>query len=97
MAALIADEPSRRPLPVAWIVAAVAGLLILLILLLVLLRRPAPRPAVDVVVDDELVAVTREETEEERMRKHLRERAADLVRKNPREAAQLVKVWLAEG
>lgn len=98
VAALIADAAEPAPaLPVAWIVAAVAGLLLLLILLLVLLRRPAPRPAVDVVVDDELVAVTREETEDERMRKHLRERAADLVRKNPREAAQLVKVWLAEG
>src|SRR5690606_25116459 len=98
VAALIADAAEPAPaLPVAWIVAAVAGLLLLLILLLVLLRRPAPRPAVDVVVDDELVAVTREETEDERMRKHLRERAADLVRKNPREAAQLAKVWLAEG
>lgn len=100
MVAAVADvEPAPASIP--WWAIAAAGGVLLLVLLLVLRRRPAPvaTPMVDVVVDDEedLVAVGREETEEERARKQLRERAVDLVRENPREAAQLVKVWLTEG
>lgn len=100
VAAVVADVEPTPAWTIPWIMVAV-GAAVLLLLLLVLRRRAAPAaaPMVDVVVDDEedLIAAGREETEEERARKQLRERAVELVRDNPREAAQLVKVWLTEG
>lgn len=57
---------------------------------------PTPVPGLDVVVDDDLEPA-REETPEERERRALRERAADLAEEHPREVAALVKVWLTEG
>lgn len=97
LAAAVSDVTEPAPaVPLVWVLAAAAALL--LVLLLVLRRRRAARPAFDIVLDDdEEVAVVREETKEERLRKQLRQRAADLVRQNPREVAQLVKVWLTEG
>lgn len=100
-AAAVADavDSAEEALPLAWIAAgAAAAVLLVVVFVLVRRRRAARQAAFDVVIDDEaLVAVGREETEEERVRKHLRERAVELVRQNPREVAQLVKVWLTEG
>lgn len=89
-------EASAQPWMLPWAVAVIAA--VLLVVVLARGRRAAPRPAVDVVVgDDEAIDPSRDETPEERARKALRERAAELVRQNPREAAQLVKVWMTEG
>ena len=83
LAAAVPDVTEPAPaVPLVWVLAAAAALL--LVLLLVLRRRRAARPAFDIVLDDdEEVAVGREETKEERLRKQLRQRAADLVRQKP--------------
>lgn len=89
-------EADQAALPWYW-VAAAGAVLLMAAAALVLRRRAVRRPALDLLVAEEEAAPAREETEEERMRRHLRQRAIQLVRENPREVAQLVKVWLSEG
>lgn len=81
----------------AWIVGGLL-LLVLVVLLATRLRRaPTPAPAVDLTVDDDVDVDVPTPTTEDMARQRLRERAIALVQDQPREAAQLVKVWLTEG
>lgn len=98
VAAMVADVVEAAPAGVPWYWLAAAAAVLLLAVVVLLRRQTVPHPTVDLIVaEEDLAAVGREETEEEKARKHLRQRAVDLVRENPREVAQLVKVWLTEG
>src|SRR5690606_12795761 len=95
-AAVPAVAPAVAPAPAVplWVWVLLAALAVLVVWL-VARRRPEPAPAIDVVLPEE-PAPAAEVPPEERERQALRDRVAALVRENPREAAQLVKVWLAE-
>ncbi|MBO8141913.1 MAG: flagellar M-ring protein FliF [Firmicutes bacterium] len=85
-----APEPGLEP----WILAFAAALALLIAWWLLARRRQAGA-VVDMTVAEE-VAPAAEEGAEGNERRRLRERVAGLVRQNPREVAQLVKIWLAE-
>lgn len=81
-----------------WIAAGLVGLIVIWSVVAARRRRAEmTRTAVDVMISDDELAEPPVATPEDRARQRLRERAADIVHDKPREAAQLVKVWLTEG
>ncbi|WP_227767251.1 flagellar basal-body MS-ring/collar protein FliF [Zhaonella formicivorans] len=78
------------------------GAALFLLLLLVLARRRKKKAAAALPVVEEVVPVTPVEpvvpqiSPEERARKEKQQHLKDIVRQKPEEAAQLIKVWLAE-
>lgn len=92
-------EP-ETPSYLAW-AAVGAGVLLLLAVLMILRRRRKQAlealPEVEELVQPTPVEpVIPELTEEEKERKQKQQHLKDLVRQKPEEAAQLIKVWLAE-
>jgi len=95
-AALPVTAPEQAPAAVpVWLLAA-AALVVLAAAVLVARRRRPVRPPVVLPVPELAAAVEESTTPEAVERRRLRERVAAMVRDNPREAANLVRVWLAE-
>lgn len=101
-----ATQPGADALPmeVAYVpvwVWVVGGLLLIGLLWMVLAgrrRRALEQQAgLDVIVADDIEFEAPVASTEDLARQRLRERAMELVQDRPREAAQLVKVWLTEG
>ncbi|OUM99497.1 MAG: flagellar M-ring protein FliF [Firmicutes bacterium ZCTH02-B6] len=95
-AALPVVAPEQAPAAVPlWLIAAAVIVVLAGGILLARRRRPVPAPIV-LPVSESAAAVEESPEPEVAERRRLRERISALVRDNPREAANLVRVWLAE-
>src|SRR5690606_28025163 len=94
---VLAPEAAPAPAVPLWLIA-VAAAVVLLMVVLATRRRPAPAPvapALDLTMGPEEPPAPILSAEE-KAKHRLRERIAGLIEENPREAAPLVTVWLAE-